>query len=213
MEIETFVLGEFQTNCYVVREDETTLDCVIIDPGYDIEQVIEHLDRRQWTPREIWLTHGHCDHIAGIPALKASYPGLPVWAPRTDAGMLQDNIMNLSGLMGLPLRIDPADHVFDVGDKLVLGAYRFEALSTPGHTPGGVSLYCAEAKVVFSGDALFADSVGRTDFPGGDRELLIRKIREELFALDDQIAVYSGHGPATTIGREKRGNPFCRLTA
>ncbi len=213
MEIETFVLGEFQTNCYVVREDKEASDCVIVDPGYDVEHIIDHLSRRQWTPREIWLTHGHCDHIAGIPGLKASWPDLPVWAPRGDAGMLQDNIMNLSGLMGLPLRVDPADRLFDIGDELVLGEYRFKVLATPGHTPGGVSLYCAPAQVVFSGDALFAGSIGRTDFPGGDQERLIQAIRDELFTLDEQTTVYSGHGPATTISREKWTNPFCRLTA
>lgn len=210
MKIDTFVLGDYQTNCYVLRGSETTDNCLIIDPGYSPQPLLDFLQKENLAPQRIVLTHGHADHIAGIPALKQRYPDLPVLIARDDADMLTDDMLNLSTLGGQPLHLSPADQLFDIDETIDFNDISLKVLSTPGHTRGGVSLYCAEDNLVFSGDALFAGSIGRSDFPGGDHEQLIESIRTSLFALDDHTDVYPGHGPATTIGREKQTNPFFR---
>ena len=122
--------------------------------------------------------------------------------------MLTDDTLNLSLLSGEPLQLDEAEEIFETGDTITFGSLAFLVLSTPGHTQGGVSFYSEQAGVVFSGDALFCGSIGRTDLPGGDYAQLIAGIREQLLVLPDETVVYSGHGPATTIGEEKRNNAF-----
>lgn len=210
MKIDTLVLGDYQTNCYVVREKEEAEDCVVIDPGFSAHVLVEFLEANELKPEKIWLTHGHSDHIAGIPLLKENYDDLPVWAPQNDADIVVDDRLNLASYTGVALNLDSPEKLFDVGDTLAFGDLHFNVLETPGHTPGGVSLHGQKESVVFSGDALFAGSIGRTDFPGGDHDLLIRMIREQLFALPEDTVVYPGHGPATTIGREKFTNPFLK---
>jgi len=210
MKIDTLILGDYQTNCYVVREKEEEEKCVVIDPGFSADVLVDFLEASELQPEKIWLTHGHSDHIAGIPLLKERYNDLPVWAPRNDGDMLVEDHLNLAFFAGVSLNLGPAEKLFDVGDTLIFGDLHFDVLETPGHTPGGVSLHDREESVVFSGDALFAGSIGRSDFPQGDHDLLIRMIRDQLFALPDNTVVYPGHGPATTIGREKSANPFLK---
>jgi glyoxylase-like metal-dependent hydrolase (beta-lactamase superfamily II) len=154
------------------------------------------------------LTHGHADHIVGLAALRQRYPGIKVLIHQLDASLLTDPDANLSGLAGLTFTTKPADVLLRDGDVIEEACVRLQVLHTPGHTLGGICLYAELEAIVFVGDTLFADSVGRTDFAGGDMDQLIESIQTKLFALPDKTAVYPGHGMRTTIGREKRANPF-----
>ena len=208
VEILTFVTGPFETNTYVAR---SAGECWVIDPGMEPHGLLGFLARRQVSPDRVVLTHAHCDHVAGIGDLRASAGHVPVWCPAGDAEMLTDPALNLSSLFGLPTALPPPEEVFRPGDTLKLGDSAWAVLDTSGHTAGGVSLYCAAQGAVFSGDALFARSIGRTDFPGADGARLVENIRENLLSLPADTKVYPGHGPATTIGEEGRLNPFVRV--
>lgn len=208
MKIECLVLGDYQTNCYVVRESDQAVECLVIDAGYSAEVLVEFLEREELAPKRILLTHAHADHVAGIGLMKKRFSQIPVWIGREEVPVLTDDTLNLSLLSGEPLQLDEADEIFETGDVITFGSMAFRVLSTPGHTQGGVSFYSEQAGVVFSGDALFCGSIGRTDLPGGDYAQLIASIQEQLLVLPDETVVYSGHGPATTIGDEKRSNAF-----
>jgi glyoxylase-like metal-dependent hydrolase (beta-lactamase superfamily II) len=208
MQIDRLILGDFQTNCYVVRRNEAAVDCVVIDPGFDPDDLLVFLSQHRLTPVAVVITHGHADHIAGVAALRQQYPQIKVYIHRADAGMLMNPEANLSGLAGAAVATEPADVLLQDGDKVEEAGVKLQVLHTPGHTPGGICLYAESEGLVFAGDTLFADSVGRTDFPGGDMDQLIDGIRTKLFTLPDQTVVYPGHGMRTTIGREKRANPF-----
>jgi hydroxyacylglutathione hydrolase len=210
MKIDRFILGAFQTNCYVLRPEEAALDCVVIDPGFDPEDLLGFIEQHPVNPVAVVITHGHADHIAGVAALRQAYPKIRVYVHRVDAGALTDSDANLSVLTGSVVETEPADVLLGDGDLIEEAGIRLKVLHTPGHTQGGICLYVESEGVVFSGDTLFADSVGRTDFPGGDMDRLIEGIRIKLFTLPDKTAVYPGHGMRTTIGREKRANPFVR---
>jgi hydroxyacylglutathione hydrolase len=210
LKIDRLTLGDFQTNCYVVRPDETAHDCLIIDPGFDPDDLLGFLAQHEFNPVAAVLTHGHVDHIAGLTALRQQYPRIKVYIHRIDAGMLTDSEANLSILTGAMVAAAPADVLLKEGDGIEEAGVRFQVLHTPGHTLGGICLYAEPDAVVFSGDTLFADSVGRTDFPGGDMDQLIESIQTRLFTLPDKTTVYPGHGMRTTLGREKRANPFVR---
>ncbi|MEM6332515.1 MAG: MBL fold metallo-hydrolase [Planctomycetota bacterium] len=205
MQIETFTLGPFQTNCFVVTEGEA---CVVVDVGMQPGVLLEHLEARGLVPGRVVLTHAHSDHIAGVDELRGKFPGVEVAVHPSEAGWLGDPAMNLSLPFGLPMTVGPAEATIDEGDVVAVGAARFEVLHTPGHSPGGVTLYCEAEGVAIVGDTLFAGSVGRTDFPTSDPAGLIASIREKLYALPDDTVCYPGHGPTTTIGREKASNPF-----
>jgi hydroxyacylglutathione hydrolase len=208
MKIDRFVLGDFETNCYVVRADEPATDCLVIDPGFDVQQVVASLVEQELNPVATILTHGHADHIVGLDALRRQFPGTKVCIHRLDAGMLMDAAANLSTFVEKPYTAEPADVLLEDGQTIEQAGLRLEVLHTPGHTPGGICLYAREEGVVFVGDTLFADSVGRTDFPGGDMGQLIRGIKNKLLILPDNTVIYPGHGMRSTIGREKRANPF-----
>lgn len=208
MQIDTMALGDFQTNCYIVRESPQTKTCTIIDPGYDAHELVEFLQREELSPQRILLTHGHADHIAGIPLLGKNFDDPPVSIGRDEAVMLRDNRLNLSVFSPEPLQLADADTLFEPGDVLEFAGSTFDVLATPGHTPGSVSFYCQAQNCLFAGDALFAGSIGRTDFPGGNHQTLLESIRQALLVLPDDTLVYPGHGPATTIGRERASNPF-----
>ena len=205
VEILPFETGPFATNTYVVREGG---ECWVIDPGIAPRALVSFLTRETIRPGRVVLTHGHCDHIAGIPDLRGSVGPVDVWCPADDAAMLSDATLNLSAPFGLAMTLDPPEEVFRPGETLTLGETAWAVLDTSGHTPGGVSLYCAAEGVVFAGDALFSGSIGRTDRPGADGARLVRNIREALLTLPAETAVYAGHGPATTIGAERQHNPF-----
>ena len=208
MEIDTLVLGDFGTNCYVVRSDRTSSECLVIDPGFDAEPVADFLQRNSLKPQKILLTHGHCDHIGGLPLLQETFGKTPVAIHSADTKMLTSGRCNLAWMMGMKLSLDPPDQELVAGDTVELESLSLDVLATPGHTPGGLGFYSSQDGVLFSGDTLFSAGIGRTDFPGGDAAILMQSIREVLLTLPDDTRVYSGHGPATTIGAEKLSNPF-----
>jgi len=210
MIIQNLVLGDFQTNCFCVRADEAASSCVLIDTGLGSEPLLDYLNENNFTPEAIIYTHGHIDHIAGVNLLREKYESIEVAIHKSDASMLTDPNANLSLMTGSAFSTAPADRLLDDGDVVSYAGLTFEVFHTPGHTPGGICLYSKEDAVVFVGDTLFADSVGRTDFPGGDYAQLIGSIKSRLFVLPDEVAVYNGHGQPTTIGNEKKYNPFCK---
>lgn len=207
--VETIESMPFAQNTYLANVPGRA-DCVVIDPGMQPELIFEAIDRLGLEPAAILVTHGHCDHIAGIPTLKERWPELPVVVGRGDAPMLTDPRLNLSAQFGLPYACGPADVLLDDGATYSAAGMEFETLEIPGHSSGHVVFVVLgiQPSVVFGGDVLFSGSIGRTDFPGGSFETLARGIREKLYRLPDDAIVYPGHGPATTVGREKRSNPF-----
>ena len=208
MQVDQLVLGAFETNCYVLRESGGATACVIVDAGLDAGGLVGFLQQRKLNAVALVLTHGHADHIAGVVELRKNFVSLKVYIHQLDAEMLTGEQDNLSILAGGTFRAEPADFLVVESYKIEQAGMSLEVLHTPGHTRGGISLYCRDEGVVFAGDTLFAGSVGRTDFPGGDMRQLIENIREKLLVLPDQTIVYAGHGPATTIAQEKAYNPF-----
>jgi glyoxylase-like metal-dependent hydrolase (beta-lactamase superfamily II) len=185
-------------------------EAVVVDPGFDTGPIFDLLRREGLTVSAILDTHGHIDHIAGNAAIKAAYPGAPLIIGRNDAHLLADPDANLSGLFGVPMASVPADRQVDDGERFEAAGYTFLVREIPGHSPGSVVFVCDEfdPPFVFAGDVLFAGSVGRTDFPGGDTRLLLDGIRTKLFDLPDGTLILPGHGSPTTIGVERRSNPF-----
>jgi hydroxyacylglutathione hydrolase len=200
--VETLEVGTYLTNCYLVHHDELAL---IIDPGDDHGRIINRIKKRKVNVKSIILTHGHIDHIGALPEIK-EFTGAPVLIHPEDAEMLTDAKANLSFYHQDEFATDAADGFIDEGDTIDLGRFRFQVLHTPGHTPGGISLLTDG--MVFTGDALFQESIGRTDFPNGNYDTLIQAIKTKLLALPDDTVVYPGHGPMTTIGRERSSNPW-----
>jgi len=210
MKIDRLVLGAYQTNCFVLRSGEDSGDCLIIDTGLDAEPLIDFLHHNSLKPRAVVLTHGHIDHIAGVELLRKNFPGIETCIHKLDADMLTGRCDNLSGLTGRIFAAEPAERLLEEGDIINKAGIQLKVLHTPGHTPGGISLYCRHQGVVFSGDSLFAESVGRTDFPCGNLSQLLESIKEKLLTLPGQTIVYPGHGPTTSIAHEKAHNPFLK---
>lgn len=208
MKIDHLILGAYETNCYVLRVGPAAEACLVIDPGLDSEPLIEFLQEHRFNPVAVVLTHGHIDHIAGVSALRQEFPGTKVFIHELDAEMLTKPHTNLSAMMGMAFRTKPQDSTLQEGDVIEQAGLKLLVLHTPGHTPGGISLYSQDDGVAFVGDTLFADSVGRTDFPGGSMSQLLDSVRQKLFTLPGETNVYPGHGPATTIAHEKAHNPF-----
>lgn len=203
--IRMLVVSPFQTNCYIAA-DSSTRDALIIDPGDNAEVIAQAARAEDFTVCGIVNTHGHGDHIAANRVLKTEFD-CPVMIHELDAPYLVDPDLNLSALMGQfgPLS-PPADRLLKEGDEVMVGELHFGVLHTPGHTPGGICL--AVGDVLFSGDTLFAGSIGRSDFPGGSHRQLIESIRTKLLILPDDTVVYPGHGPSTTIVAERTSNPW-----
>lgn len=208
MKIDRLVLGDFETNCYVLRSSRDATECLIIDTGLDVGPLMAFLDRYKLTPAAVVLTHGHIDHIAGVDALQEKFPALTTYIHKLDAELLTDAVGNLSFMTGESATTGRADCLIEEGDEIDCAGIKLRVIHTPGHTPGGICLYAEQDGVVFVGDTLFADSVGRTDFSGGDMRQLIEGIKQKLLVLPDATIVCPGHGPQTTIGREKAENPF-----
>jgi hydroxyacylglutathione hydrolase len=208
--VECIVEPNFGENAYVVWTAEGG-PCWIIDPGLppSAAEIREHMERHRLEPTAILLTHGHADHIAGVPEVLEAYPTLPVYMADAEASTLTNPHHNLSSAFGGALTLNvPERRDLPADGTLSLGATRWRIIDTSGHSPGGRSFYCEAAGLVLVGDALFQGSIGRTDFFHSDGAALVRNIRGGLFALPDETVVHSGHGPTTTVGRERRTNPF-----
>ena len=210
MKIDCLALGAYETNCYVLRGSEAAKDCLIVDAGLGADQLIKFLQEHKLNPVSVILTHGHIDHIEGVAALRTEFPDIKVYIHKLDADMLTEPHTNLSAMTGAAFSIEPADFFLEEQSIIEQAEIKLSVLHTPGHTPGGICLYCEDEGVVFTDDTLFADSIGRTDFPNGNTEQLLQSIREKLFTLPDETKVYPGHGPNTTIDHEKKHNQFLR---
>jgi len=207
-QIYTIVSLPFEENTYVVWLPGRG-DALVIDPGLDPGAIVRFLEEQQLRPAAVLNTHGHADHIAGNEALKQTFPEAPLLIGVNEAPLLTDANLNMSAPFGMPIVSPPADRLVCEGEELDFAGLRLQVLEIPGHSPGHVVFVCRLAPVlVFGGDVLFRGSVGRTDFPGGSMQRLFDGIRTKLFTLPDDTVVYPGHGPVTTVGHEKRTNPY-----
>jgi glyoxylase-like metal-dependent hydrolase (beta-lactamase superfamily II) len=203
---EILPVGMLQCNCSIFG-DETTREAIVIDPGDQIEDILAVLERQQLTVKAIVITHAHIDHIGGAAKLKAA-TGAPVYMNANDQE-LYDHLDTQASWLGMPAptRTD-IDTAAREGGSLALGEATFHILDTPGHTQGSISLWIPSENKLIAGDTLFRDSIGRTDLPGGDSRQILRSIHSKLLTLPETAVVVPGHGPNTTIGREKERNPF-----
>ncbi|WP_409289262.1 MBL fold metallo-hydrolase [Peribacillus sp. SCS-37] len=199
-------LGSLQTNCYVLANSKK--ECLIFDPGGDAGKLIDFISEKGLEPRAVLLTHAHFDHIGALDDIRREY-GIQAYIHEKETDWLIDPALNGSKFfMGGAMRMNPAENVVKGDQKLTVKGFDFELIETPGHSPGSVSYYFKEAGAVFSGDALFRRSIGRTDLPGGNHKQLIQSIKNKLLKLPNSTVVLSGHGDATTIREETRENPF-----
>jgi len=207
--IEPFALGPFMTNCYLVHAGKGS-DAWIVDAGFEPAPLLAKARSLGVRVRAILLTHAHVDHIAGLNEARAAFPDAPILIHAEEERWLNDPELNLSAGHGFPITAPPADALLKDGETLEINGSLWRVLHTPGHSPGGVTFHCPGAGVALVGDTLFNGSVGRFDFPTSDERALVRSIKETLYTLPDATRVLPGHGPATTIGREKTSNPFVR---
>ncbi len=204
MIVKMLVVGPIQANCYILG-CERTRQAAVIDPGGDVDKILMALAKDNLRCVYIINTHGHFDHSAENKRLK-EVTGAQLIIHRADAPMITHQAAS-GGMWGMKVdNSPPPDRYVEEGDLITFGDISLKVLHTPGHSGGGISL--VTDKTVFVGDTLFAGSIGRTDFPGGDYEGLIRNVREKIFPLGDDVVIYPGHGPKTTVGRERRTNPF-----
>lgn len=199
--LKTIVVGSMAVNCYILH-DKKTRKAFIIDPGEDFKDIKKYLDDNGLTPLFIIHTHGHIDHIAADKEFD-----LPIYIHKLDKDYLLNPDINLSNFLGAPFKLaDKKINTLKGNDKIKFAGSQLAIMHTPGHTPGGICIRLDNA--VFTGDTLFAQGIGRTDFPNASEKDLINSIKEKLFSLDDSIVIYPGHGEPSTIGKEKISNPF-----
>ena len=212
MIIETRAVAPFFKNGFVLGCEDTR-EAVLIDPGDEVDQLLTYAERHALAIRHILLTHAHVDHVTGVADAKRAL-GVRVYLHRDDLFLYEDAVAH-GAIFGLSVKPQPPIDIFySPGQVIAFGEYEVRPHHTPGHCPGGVCLQVGKkdtfGKQLFVGDTLFAGSIGRTDLPGGDYATLINSIRTVLFSFGDDASVYPGHGPETTIGEERRTNPFLR---
>ena len=207
LQCEIVAVTPFRQNCTLIWDDETR-EAVLTDVGGEVPFLLQEIEKHGLTLKEVWLTHGHLDHVGGVVELRGQ-TGVPVLGPHSEDLFLLEQLPKTTAEYGFP--VSPAfvpTRWLNEGDVLKVGRYAFDVLHVPGHTPGHVVFYCKDAELLIAGDVLFYESVGRTDFPRGNHADLIRHIRSKLLVLPETTQVVSGHGRTTTIGHEKRHNPF-----
>jgi len=207
--INTFVFNDFQENTYLLSNGN---DCIVVDPGCysakEKQQLKDAILLRNLTLKQIICTHCHLDHIFGVKFLKDNFPEALFQAHKDDEFLLSASIKQAL-MFGQPMDKPPVlNGYLQDEDVITIGISEFKVLHIPGHSPGGICFYCAAQKIVIVGDVLFARSIGRTDMEGGNMDALLSHITKKLFTLPDDVVVYSGHGPSTTIGEERMHNPF-----
>jgi hydroxyacylglutathione hydrolase len=218
--IETFTLGPFETNCYLVYQGPPTAAegsgagraCWVVDASFEPADLIERVRALDLRPEKLILTHAHVDHIAGVEEVLRAFAAAPIELSihGAEVDWLSDPMKNLSAMMGEAVTTRAPSRVLKEGDELRLGDSVWRVLHTPGHSPGGITLHNQAESVALVGDSLFAGSIGRTDFPGSSFEQLAASIRAKLYQMPAATRVLPGHGPATTVGRERETNPFVR---
>ncbi len=206
-EITTFVLGEYQTNCFVVSIPGVS-EAWIVDCGFDPDEMLDWIEQRGLEPSAMLLTHTHPDHIAGVDRALGRLGPMPIHVHEAETGFCSDPMLNLSSVLGMPISVTEPDRHLHDGDTLELAGEPWRVVHAPGHSPGGVLFIHDASGQAIVGDTLFAGSIGRIDFPSSDPEAFRRTILDVMMSLPDDLAIHPGHGPATTIGRERATNPF-----
>jgi len=208
MFIDILPVGPIQANCYILSDSETR-EALVIDPGDEAERIASAIDKKNLSVKYIFLTHGHFDHCFGIADLK-KFVGGKIGLNKEDLSLYKTG-GGASGF-GFPAKNFPApDFFLEEGKEFSFGKHNFTILHTPGHTPGHLCFYFPKENVLFTGDLLFASGIGRTDLPGGSTDTLFRSLREKILLLPENTKVYPGHGLATSIQKEKTGNPWLRF--
>ncbi|OZM57998.1 hypothetical protein CIB95_04665 [Lottiidibacillus patelloidae] len=209
MKWERMPLGPIETNCYIVWNEGNKNEALIIDPGGDANKLSQWIESNTIQPIAILLTHTHFDHIGAVDDIRKKY-SIPVYVHKEEEHWLNNPEMNGSAKYPMipDLFVNKADKIIAGEKKMTIGSFTFEVLETPGHSPGSISFYFEEASIVFSGDALFLGSIGRTDLFGGNHQQLLHSIHNKLLPLPEETKVASGHGNLTTIAREMDSNPF-----
>lgn len=205
MEITVLTVGPVYTNCYIVKK-EGSQSCLVVDPGDEAGKIAEYMRKRELTLEGILLTHGHFDHITAVSEL-VSLAGGKVYACQEEKELLASPQLNGSVLMGYEVALEP-DVLLRDGQKITIADLSFQVIHTPGHTRGGCCYYAEEDKVLFSGDTIFMESIGRTDLPTGNSRELINSIREKVLVLPDDVQIYPGHGSDTNVAYEAANNPY-----
>lgn len=204
MDVIKIVTGQVAENCYILNKNGYG---IIVDPGDEADKIVKKIEEVDTYPVAVILTHAHFDHIGALDEITEKYD-IPVYIHEAEEKALLDPDFNLSSLTGDPFTTKPADKIIYTEGPFGIGPFNIEIRHTPGHSPGSVSYVFNDAKCIVAGDALFRGSIGRTDLNHGNHETLLNSIREKLLSLEDDYKVYPGHGPSTTIGNERKSNPF-----
>lgn len=204
--IKIMPVGEIGTNCCIVCNKKTK-EGFVVDPGAWEEKILAEIKKEEIELRAVLLTHGHFDHIMAVNEIKEKLRA-EVYAGENEEALLKDPLLNASEVVGSPYIVNTPEHLLREGDKIELAGVTIKVIETPGHTLGGVCYYIEKEGILFCGDTLFMESIGRTDLPTGSGPALLRSVREKLAVLPDDVVAVPGHGPKTTIGYEKRNNPY-----
>ncbi|MGO1243537.1 MAG: MBL fold metallo-hydrolase [Sphingobacterium sp.] len=211
LQVHSFVFNAFQENTYIVYQEKG--ECAIFDPGMSNAEeenaLVAYITEQQLTPTALYNTHCHVDHVLGNHFIHEQYGLLPQMHEGEVPVLVA--VQNIAPAYGFRYEVSPIPETFLVeGDRVQIGSYDFQILFVPGHSPAHIAFYCADQKILICGDVLFRGSIGRTDLPGGNHELLLKNIKSKVYTLDPETTVYPGHGPSTNVGVEKQTNPFIR---
>lgn len=209
--IQTFILGDYQTNCFVVTVPDSPSnkdDCWIVDCGFQPQAMFDYIEAKKLKPTRLLLTHAHCDHIAGVDAALARLGPVPLAIHDAEKDFCSNPMLNLSAMIGPPITCSEPEKCLHDGDSLNFNGTTWRVVHAPGHSPGCALFIHDKSKQAIVGDTLFAGSIGRIDFPTSDPDAMRNTIANVMMSLPDDLTIHPGHGPKTTIGRERKTNPF-----